>query len=312
AELEVGDTWLADGRLHRWTDAGVEDRGSATVKDLAEANATWAAEAATQVPGTDEWVLVLGGDEGAGHWRLSEVEAGERFAFQGRVFDTADFDGDGDIEVRWSGDVLGRVYQTHVRQSDVVIDLVVTGADGSEVITGTPEHPFWVPEVGDYVAMGDLEVGSVLRTVGGGESRVASLAWREGDFEVFNFEVEGAHNYYVRAPGGDGDGVLVHNGCGPVTDIDAASPPFRGDPGTTVRAKKQSRTYGDDGFPKTDRDLPHPGERGKGDVDVQGSVDHSHDWGRPADGGPPTKTDRGPSRPPTDDDPPPPRGFDGG
>ena len=60
AELEVGDTWLDDGRLHRWTDDGVEDRGEATVEDLAAADATWTAEAATRVPGTDEWVLVLG------------------------------------------------------------------------------------------------------------------------------------------------------------------------------------------------------------------------------------------------------------
>jgi len=40
------------------------------------------------------------------------------------------------------------------------------------------------------------------------------MDWREGEFEVFNFEVEDAHNYYVHAPGGGGDGVLVHNGCG--------------------------------------------------------------------------------------------------
>ena len=30
-----GDTWLDEGRLHRWTDDGVEDRGAATVEDLA-------------------------------------------------------------------------------------------------------------------------------------------------------------------------------------------------------------------------------------------------------------------------------------
>ncbi len=62
--------------------------------------------------------------------------------------------------------------------------------------------------------MGELAEGTVLTTVGGGEAIVAELTWREGDFEVFNFEVEGVHNYFVSAPGG-GDGVLVHNGCGP-------------------------------------------------------------------------------------------------
>ncbi|MBX2797494.1 MAG: HINT domain-containing protein [Myxococcales bacterium] len=219
AELEVGHTWLDDGRLHRWTDDGVADRGEATVADLAEAGATRRAAAAARVSGAEQWVLVLGEADEAGHWRLGAVEAGERLAFQGWVFETADTDDDGLIEIQPTGDVLGRVCQTHVRRSDVVINLVVTGPDGSETLTGTPEHPFWVPEVGGYVAMGDLEVGIVLRTVGSGEARVVSMDWREGDFEVFNFEVEDAHNYYVRAPGGSGDGVLVHNGCGPKLNV---------------------------------------------------------------------------------------------
>ena len=36
----------------------------------------------------------------SGHWKLGAVQAGERFAFQGRVFETADADADGLIEVR--------------------------------------------------------------------------------------------------------------------------------------------------------------------------------------------------------------------
>jgi RHS repeat-associated protein len=78
--------------------------------------------------------------------------------------------------------------------------------------------------------------------------------------------------------------------------------PFKGEPDTTVRGGTQSRTYGPDGFPKTDRDLPHPDEAGIG------AGDHCHDWGRPADGGPPTAADRGVSRLPQPGDPPPPRG----
>ncbi len=231
ADLEAGDTFVADGQVVRFTAEGAEVRGEGTADDLAEADATWVAEVAHRVPSGDDWVLVLGDGDEAGHWRISEVEPGERFAFQGRVFDTADVDADGDLEVRWSGDVLGRVTETHVRQSDVVIDLVVAGPDGTETITGTPEHPFWVVGLGEFVPMGELEVGTVLRTVGGGEARVASIEWREGDFAVFNFEVEGVHNYYVRAPGSDGAGVLVHNGCGPklgtTVDVDA--------PGMSVR-----------------------------------------------------------------------------
>ena len=152
-------------------------------------------------------VLVLGASDDAGHWLLSEVESGERFAFQGRVFDTADVDADGDLEIRATGDVVSRVYETHVRHSKVLIDLVVSNPDGTtETIVGTPEHPFWLAAADDYVPMGELVVGDVLRTVGGGQAVVAEMVWSEGDFEVFNFEVEGVQNYFVRAPGGDSAG----------------------------------------------------------------------------------------------------------
>ena len=210
-ELEVGDEVLHDGHLLRVTDDGVEDRGFAEVGQLSEADTTWTVDGVRSIPDGDDWVLVLGDGDEAGHWRLDELVVGERFAFGGRVFETGEVDGG--LAVRATGDVLGRVYKTHIRKADVVIDLVVSGPDGDETITGTPEHPFWVEAVGDYVAMGDLEVGTVLRSVGGGEARVATMEWRAGEFEVFNFEVEGVHNYFVSAPGG-GDGVLVHNGCG--------------------------------------------------------------------------------------------------
>jgi RHS repeat-associated protein len=93
-----------------------------------------------------------------------------------------------------------------------------------------------------------------------------------------------------------------------VEDIPGNKPPFRGDPGSTVRGGTGSRTYGPDGYPETDRDLPHPDECGIG------SGDHCHDWGRPPDGGPPIGPKgepnpyRGNSRLPKPGDPPAPRG----
>jgi hypothetical protein len=77
-----------------------------------------------------------------------------------------------------------------------------------------------------------------------------------------------------------------------------ANPPRRGEPGSTVQGPDQTRTYGPDGYPQTDRDRGHPNEKGVG------NGDHVHDWGRPLDGGPPTHTDRGLSRPPRPGDPP--------
>ena len=86
------------------------------------------------------------------------------------------------------------------------------------------------------------------------------------------------------------------------------NPPFTGTPGSTSVGGTGSRTYGPDGYPLTDRDLPHPGESGTG------NKDHCHDWARPQDGGPPIGPPgqpnpyRGPSRDPQPGDPPAPRG----
>jgi RHS repeat-associated protein len=78
--------------------------------------------------------------------------------------------------------------------------------------------------------------------------------------------------------------------------------PMQGIPGstsTTTHADgkpKQTREYGDDGHPKTDVDRGH--DHGQGDP-------HAHDWGRPADGSPPTHVDRAPGRPLRPGDPQP-------
>jgi len=142
------------------------------------------------------------------------VAVGEQFAFQGRVFDTSD--ADGKLAVRGSGDVLARVVDTFVRMAPAVIDAEVSYADGTtDTLTGTPNHPFWVPAVRDYVPLGKLEVGTVLHVQGGGEAILVSKTWRQGDFEVFDFEVEGLHNFYVRGEGSDAAGVLVHNSTAP-------------------------------------------------------------------------------------------------
>ena len=88
----------------------------------------------------------------------------------------------------------------------------------------------------------------------------------------------------------------------PVIDCPGSTPPFVGEAGTTVRGKTQTRTYGPDGYPTTDRDWPHA------DHAPPGNSDHVHDWGRPEGGGRPTNDDRGPGRDPRPGDPPAPRG----
>jgi len=84
--------------------------------------------------------------------------------------------------------------------------------------------------------------------------------------------------------------------------IESRSNPLTGKPGDTTTLRnpdgtvRQVRGYGPDGYPKTDVDHGH--DHGAGDP-------HSHDWGRPANGGPPTHVDRGPGRPVQPGDPQP-------
>jgi len=85
--------------------------------------------------------------------------------------------------------------------------------------------------VRDYVPLGELEVGTELHVQGGGDAVLVSKTWRQGDFEVFDFEVAGLHNFYVRGPGGDAAGVLVHNSKGPGIPGGGGKGPGGGGPG---------------------------------------------------------------------------------
>jgi len=96
------------------------------------------------------------------------------------------------------------VTRTFVRIAPVVLDIHV----GTETITATPEHPFWVIGAG-WTAAGELRRGSALLTKDGVVVHVDYVECRQGAFQVYNFEVSNAHTYYVSAMG-----VLVHNQCG--------------------------------------------------------------------------------------------------
>jgi RHS repeat-associated protein len=86
------------------------------------------------------------------------------------------------------------------------------------------------------------------------------------------------------------------------TPMESRSNPLSGQPGSTSTTTqpsgdpKQVRRYGQDGHAETDVDYGH--DHGQGDP-------HAHDWGRPADGGAPTHTDRAPGRPVKPGDPQP-------
>lgn len=92
----------------------------------------------------------------------------------------------------------------------------VSGTDppsGSEVksFTVTPEHPFWQADEQTWTLAGDLAVGDELLQRDGDRIEIVAVETRERDrpFTVYNFTVDGTHNYYATAVD-----TLVHN-CGP-------------------------------------------------------------------------------------------------
>jgi RHS repeat-associated protein len=94
-----------------------------------------------------------------------------------------------------------QVLDTFVRKTTALVDIYIDG----EVISTTGEHPFWTPDKG-WVEAKDLKVGSLLQTEDGRVIDVDGIEKREGEFEVFNFKVEGFHTYFVSDLG-----ILVHN-----------------------------------------------------------------------------------------------------
>ncbi|WP_112465598.1 polymorphic toxin-type HINT domain-containing protein [Streptomyces triticisoli] len=82
-------------------------------------------------------------------------------------------------------------------------------------ITATVGHPFWVPELGEWIKAGDLREGQWLRTSAGAHVQIAAIKRWTQHATVRNLTVEGIHTYYVLA--GETP-VLVHNSngwCGP-------------------------------------------------------------------------------------------------
>jgi RHS repeat-associated protein len=96
-----------------------------------------------------------------------------------------------------------QVLQTFARSATETIDIYIDG----EKITTTEEHPFWVPGVG-WVAAKDLNVGTHLQTKTESWLDIDKIESHTSPTNVYNFEVEGFHTYFVSDLG-----LLVHNTC---------------------------------------------------------------------------------------------------
>ena len=101
---------------------------------------------------------------------------------------------------------LRKVKETYVNKTEELVHIQVN----HEEIIATPNHPFWHPHKG-WTAAIDLRAGDMLVLVNGDYVIVEKIQHEilERPLEVYNFQVEEDHTYYV-----SDSSVLVHNRCG--------------------------------------------------------------------------------------------------
>lgn len=120
---------------------------------------------------------------------------------------------------------------------DAVLELAIEDGSSTEVLTVTGGHPFWERERG-WTPAGELLPGDEVFTSRGGWARISGGTWIAGEQLVYNFEVEGAHTYFVGETG-----AWVHNACTPHT-TSPSRPPNHGTTGTPNSIWEQVRTDG--------------------------------------------------------------------
>ncbi|OXS36453.1 polymorphic toxin-type HINT domain-containing protein [Streptomyces sp. XY006] len=183
----------------------------------------------------------------------------------------------------------------------VKITVDTDGTKGSKTasVTATDGHPFWVPELGEWIDATDLKAGAWLRTETGTRVQVTSTErWTVGSATVHNLTVSGAHTYYVQARETP---VLVHN-CttprgfpdrelprNPRTGEPEPDPAAAGFPHTQLGVKKsksgrtppyaQAREFDAEGKPVKDVDFTDHGRPQNHDNP------HQHPWNENATGG---------------------------
>ncbi|MFJ9034902.1 polymorphic toxin-type HINT domain-containing protein, partial [Streptomyces sp. NPDC102274] len=89
-------------------------------------------------------------------------------------------------------------------------ELTITTADGNQKITGTAEHPFWIPKANAWINAADLKPGTTLSTPNGTTAKIANNRPYTDHVRTYNFAVANLHTYYVLA---GTTPVLVHNTC---------------------------------------------------------------------------------------------------
>ncbi|MBB5136196.1 RHS repeat-associated protein [Thermocatellispora tengchongensis] len=91
---------------------------------------------------------------------------------------------------------------------ELTIDIDGDRGDATDVIIATDEHPFWVPDLREWVPAGQLDKGTWLQTSAGTYVQITAVKQWTATQRVHNLTVEDIHTYHVVA--GD-QALLVHN-----------------------------------------------------------------------------------------------------
>ncbi|MEV6039668.1 polymorphic toxin-type HINT domain-containing protein [Nonomuraea sp. NPDC052116] len=117
----------------------------------------------------------------------------------------------------WSADpttgrrTLRKVARLFHRSVDSLVRITTAGG----TLSATDGHRFWVQGRG-WTPAEDLRPGDALQNPSGAAERVQAVSAADGPVDVYNFEVETDHTYYVYA---GSTPVLVHNECITVDEV---------------------------------------------------------------------------------------------
>ena len=95
---------------------------------------------------------------------------------------------------------------------DITIDTDGPEGDATDTLTATADHPFWVPDLREWLPAERLAPGMWLRTAAGTYVQITAVAKRTAAQRVHNLTVDDLHTYHVVA---GGQAVLVHNSNDP-------------------------------------------------------------------------------------------------
>ncbi|MFD5748643.1 polymorphic toxin-type HINT domain-containing protein [Streptomyces sp. NPDC127033] len=110
-----------------------------------------------------------------------------------------------------TAEIIGKGTKNLVR---VTIDLDGKKGDRTASVTATDKHPFWVPELDEWINARDLHPGQWLRTSSGVHVQITAIKTWTQQATVHNLTVADIHTYYVLAGAAP---VLVHNCNGTAT-----------------------------------------------------------------------------------------------